>query len=151
MFTWDFPILAAWLKPNPTPICMLPRAPSRSVDPLPHVCPPFLYPWAVKEHHKHQTPPQLTMHYPNVHLRFRRSSSLADPKSNASSEAWSALYIQADLCTLCTNLPERLHCHIDRSAWFIDSFCLHFRQIRLWNRQICLVKVNLPVITQSCV
>ncbi|EJK66475.1 hypothetical protein THAOC_12608, partial [Thalassiosira oceanica] len=38
---------------------------------------------AVEEHHEHQPRTQLPSQKPNVHLRFRRSSGLADPKSNA--------------------------------------------------------------------
>ncbi|EJK69324.1 hypothetical protein THAOC_09426, partial [Thalassiosira oceanica] len=36
----------------------------------------------MEEHHEHMWPPQLPPQYPNVHLRFGRSSSMADPKSN---------------------------------------------------------------------
>ncbi|EJK60222.1 hypothetical protein THAOC_19477 [Thalassiosira oceanica] len=43
---------------------------------------------AVEEHHEHIWPPQLPSQYPNIHLRFRRSSSLADPKSNAFMLPW---------------------------------------------------------------
>ena len=39
-------------------------------------------------HHKHQTPPQLLSQYLNVQLRFRCSSSLADPKSNPFMVPW---------------------------------------------------------------
>ncbi|EJK54868.1 hypothetical protein THAOC_25467, partial [Thalassiosira oceanica] len=33
-------------------------------------------------------PPQLPSQYPNIHLRFRRSSGLADPKSDAFMLPW---------------------------------------------------------------
>ena len=29
---------------------MLPWTPSKSSDPFAHICPPFLYPWAVEKH-----------------------------------------------------------------------------------------------------
>ena len=67
---------------------MPPRTPSRYVDPLTHVHPPFLYPLAVEKHQGHHTPPQHPSQYPIVHLRFGRSSSLADLKSNAYMLPW---------------------------------------------------------------
>ena len=67
---------------------MLPWTPSRPVDPLSHVHPPFLYPLAVEKHQGHHTPPQHPSQYPVVHLRFGRSSSLADLKFNAYMLPW---------------------------------------------------------------
>ena len=40
------------------------------------------------KHQGHQTPPQLPLQYPVVHLRFVRSSSLADPKFSAYMLPW---------------------------------------------------------------
>ncbi|EJK60435.1 hypothetical protein THAOC_19216, partial [Thalassiosira oceanica] len=69
-----------WLTQIPTLLCCLGQT-----EELRPVQPGWL---AEEELHEHMWPPQLPSQYPNIHLRFRSSSSLADPESNAIMLTW---------------------------------------------------------------
>ena len=65
--------------------------PSKALDPFTHICPPFLYPWAVEKHHEHQRAPhQLfccsTLTY--FCLKSGQSSSLAHSEANVFPVPW---------------------------------------------------------------
>ena len=57
----------------------VPWTPSKSLDPFTHICPPFLYPYAVEKRHEHKQPPHLPSQHPIVKLKseaIQQSGSL---------------------------------------------------------------------------
>ena len=62
---------------------MVPWNPSRPVDPLNHICPPFLYLGEVEKQPGRQRPPLLQPQHPVFMLRFRGLSCLAQTSNQA--------------------------------------------------------------------
>ena len=55
-------------------VFMVPWTPSKSIDLLTHICPPFPYPMAVGKHHEHQGPPHLPPQHPIDCLKSGRDA-----------------------------------------------------------------------------
>ena len=82
-----------------------PWTPSKSLDPLTHICPPFPYPMAVGKHREHDRPPHLQSQHPFVWLKSGRSGSLAHSKSNALMGPWTPSKSPDPLTHICPPFP----------------------------------------------